>query len=116
MILHLFLCTLATPAPAQSYEVHRAATKIIVDGKLDDTAWKRAATTELQFPWDQPGAKQKTVVRLLWDDDYLYAAYDCDDADIVAHFDKRDDPTYRMTPSNSSSTPTPGRPSITGWR
>jgi len=95
MILNLLLFTLATPAPGQSYEVHRAAAKIVVDGKLDDAAWKRAATTELQFPWDQPGAKQKTVVRLLWDDDYLYAAFDCDDADVVAHFDKRDDPTYR---------------------
>jgi hypothetical protein len=34
-------------------------------------------------------------VRLLWDDRFLYAAYDCEDRDIVAQFLERDDPTYR---------------------
>lgn len=38
---------------------------------------------------------QKTTVRLLWDSEFLYAAFACEDADVVAHFDKRDDPTYR---------------------
>lgn len=91
MLLPLLVFGLA----AQTYDVHRAPSKLVIDGKLDDAAWKRAATAELQFPWQQAGAKQKTVVRLLWDDEYLYAAYDCDDTDVVAHFDRRDDPTYR---------------------
>src|SRR5262245_28739714 len=78
------------------YEVHRARSPIVVDGKLDDAAWKDAATVEFRFPWDkQTGAKQKTVARLLWNDDYLYLGYDCQDADIVAHYTERDDPTYK---------------------
>jgi hypothetical protein len=82
--------------PVPKVEVKRAASKIVIDGKLDDRAWGNANTVEFLFPWDyQTGAKQKTVARLLWDDDYLYAGYDCDDADIVAHYDRRDDPTYR---------------------
>ena len=40
-------------------------------------------------------AKQKTVARLLWDDDYLYVTYECGDADIVVHYTERDDPTYK---------------------
>lgn len=80
---------------AQTYQVHRAPSKIIVDGRLDDAAWKQAPGAELLFPWDQPGAKQRTSVRLLWDDEHLYAGFDCQDADVVAHFDHRDDPTYR---------------------
>lgn len=85
---------LTTPVP--KVEVRRAASRITVDGRLDDMAWAAAAPVELQFPWeDQKGAKQKTTVRLLWDAAYLYVAYQCEDADVVAHFDHRDDPTYR---------------------
>jgi hypothetical protein len=82
--------------PIPTYEVRRAAAPIVIDGKLDDKAWAAAATAELTFPWEsQTGAKQKTVARLLWDDDSLYVSYDCEDADITARFTQRDDPTYR---------------------
>jgi len=78
------------------YSVHRAASPIVVDGKLDDRAWQAAPVIDFVFPWDfQTGAKQKTAARLLWDDDYLYVSYDCEDADITAQFLERDDPTYR---------------------
>jgi len=100
LILLVFGGTLAaqtarTPPPIPQIEVKRAASRITVDGKLDEAAWREAASVEFQFPWEQPGAKQKTEVRLLWDDEALYLGYDCDDSDIVAHFDQRDDPTYR---------------------
>jgi hypothetical protein len=82
--------------PIPKYEVKRASAPIVVDGKLDDKAWASANTAELTFPWEsQTGAKQKTVARLLWDDDNLYVSYDCEDADITAQFTQRDDPTYR---------------------
>src|SRR4029450_13638960 len=100
-MLRLLLLTLLVPAvwaqirrelgPVPAYEVKRASRPIVVDGKLDDAAWKTPATIELQFPWSQQtGAKQKTVARILWDDQFLYASYDCDDTDIVAHFTERD--------------------------
>jgi hypothetical protein len=95
------LCILiASALPAQSppprYEAKRAAGPVVIDGKLDDKAWAAAAAVELIFPWEsQTGAKQKTTVRLLWDDNFLYAGYDCEDRDIVALFTERDDPTYR---------------------
>src|SRR5207247_5886907 len=73
------------------------AVPIGIDGKLDDKAWEAASpAVSLQFLWEnQTGAKQKTSVRLLWDDQYLYVGYDCEDADITAQFLERDDPTYR---------------------
>lgn len=83
-----------TPVPR--YEIKRATSAIAIDGRLDEAAWKNAEAVTLQFPWDsQTGAKQKTTVRLLWDDEYLYAAFACDDADIVAHYAQHDDPTYK---------------------
>ncbi len=82
--------------PVPKYEVKRAASRIHVDGKLDDAAWKDANTLTFQFPWEfQTGAKQKTTVRILWDDENLYLGYDCEDADIFAQYQKHDDPTYK---------------------
>ena len=95
------MCLLLGPAlwaqPAvPRYEVHRASTKITIDGKPDEKAWAAAAPVELIFPWEaQTGAKQKTIARLLWDDDFLYVAYECADTDIVVQYTERDDPTYK---------------------
>ncbi|HSW49971.1 MAG TPA: hypothetical protein VLH09_07330 [Bryobacteraceae bacterium] len=58
--------TRPTP-PIPKYEVKRAESPVIIDGKLDEKAWPAANTAELTFPWEsQTGAKQKTVARLLW--------------------------------------------------
>lgn len=82
--------------PIPRYEVKRASSPIQIDGRLDDAAWQQANTLNFVFPWDdQKGAKQKTTVRILWDDQYLYLGYDCEDSDITAVFTTHDDPTYR---------------------
>lgn len=97
--------------PAPVYEAARTRSAILVDGKLDDAAWSNAARVELTFPWEQQkGAKQKTTVRLLWDDVYLYAAYDCEDKDVTAKFLERDDPTYMDDAVELYINPDPTRP------
>jgi len=86
---------LCAQPPLPRYEVKRAASPVVIDGKPDDKAWATAGRIELIFPWDaQTGAKQKTVARLLWDDRNLYVSYECEDADIVASHTEHDDPTY----------------------
>ena len=86
---------LLAQAPVPQYQVKRAVGRIVIDGKPDEKAWEAAAPIEFVFPWKfQTGAKQKTTARLLWDDDYLYVAYECQDADIVALRTERDEPTY----------------------
>jgi len=90
-----FLALAADAPPLPRYQVHRAGSAVNVDGIVDDKAWAAAEKIEFLFPWDsQTGAKQKTIARLLWDDDYLYVSYECEDADIVAQYTSRDDPTY----------------------
>ena len=92
----LLLAATLAAAPVPTYEVKRAAARIVIDGKMDDAAWKDAAPITFEFPWDQQtGAKQKTTARLLWDDNFLYVGYDCEDTGIHAHYLNRDDPTYR---------------------
>src|ERR1035438_3793177 len=86
----------STAPPRPRYEVKRASSAIQVDGKLDEKARQAADPIVLIFPWEsQTGAKQKTTVRVLWDDQNLYIGYTCEDADITAQFTERDDPTYR---------------------
>lgn len=85
---------IASPPP--TYKVKRTAIPIEIDGRLNDSAWAEAATLALEFPWDtQTGAKQKTTARLLWNDEMLFVAFQCEDADIVADYEQRDDPTYK---------------------
>ncbi len=92
----IFGSVLCAQPPIPHYDVHRATAPIVIDGKSNDKAWGAAERLELIFPWDaQTGAKQKTTARLLWDDDNLYVAYDCEDADIVAQYAEHDDPTYK---------------------
>ena len=83
-ILYVQALLLAQP-PVPRYEVYRATGRIVIDGKPDEKAWQAAPAIEFIFPWEsQTGAKQKTTARLLWDDDHLYIAYECEDTDIVA--------------------------------
>ena len=111
------LSCLAAAVEVPAYDVKRAASRIVVDGKPDDAAWKAASPLEFQFPWDkQTGAKQKTTARMLWDDEFLYVAYECEDADITAHFEKRDDPTYRDDAVEIFINPAPNQPVTTVWR
>lgn len=99
------------PLPAlPTLEVHRAAVAPVIDGRTDDAAWAKAQPVVFQFPWpNQTGAKQKTTARLAWDEAYLYIAYDCEDADITAQFQQRDDPTYKDDAVEAFLNPKPGQ-------
>jgi hypothetical protein len=95
LVLAAFAAPLFSQPEIPQYQVKRVVGRIVIDGKVDDKAWEFAAPIELIFPWkSQTGARQKTIAKLLWDDDYLYVSYQCRDADIVAIRLERDDPTY----------------------
>ena len=95
LVYAMLAVPLLTQPPVPQYQVQRASGRIVIDGKPDEKAWEAAAPIELAFPWKfQTGAKQKTTAKLLWDDDYLYVAYECQDLDTVALRTERDDPTY----------------------
>lgn len=82
--------------PVPTYEVKKTAEFIKIDGRLQEKAWQAAPKIELIFPWAfQTGKHQKTIARILWDDQNLYVSYEAEDEDIVATLTQRDDPTYR---------------------
>jgi len=122
-MLHLALILFAMPIHAAdkglgpmdpnvtTYLCKRTLGPITVDGKLDEPSWQKAEPTRpFVFPWpDQPGAKQRTTARLLWDDHALYVAYTCWDTDITAACENRDDPTYKDDCVEIFINPAPGR-------
>jgi hypothetical protein len=76
------------------YRVVRAEPPPVIDGVLDDPAWARAAPVNLVNSLDGSPGRVRTTARLLWDDRFLYVAFDCEDPDVWTTFTQRDDPLY----------------------
>jgi len=103
VIAALALCSALAQQPAfpalpgadniRVYHCYRATTPILVDGRLDDTAWRSAeiATRFTRiYHKDQPVERQ-TRVRVLWDDHWLYLGFAAPDDDVWATKTQRDD-------------------------
>ena len=81
-----------TVVARKRYVARMIAKPIKVDGKLDDAAWAAAPSTGL-FVNTMTGAavEQKTEAKVLWDNKFLYVAFDNADSDIWGSLTKRDD-------------------------
>ena len=80
----------------KKYEIGYAESSILIDGRLNEVAWKSAsAVGEFQFPWWTEGKKEGTAAKMLWDDTYLYVSFVCQDDYIWAEHEERDSPVYR---------------------
>jgi hypothetical protein len=65
---------------------------IKVDGKLNEKDWAEAASSgDFVRSMDGGSADQKTNVKVLWDDKFVYVAFDNEDKDIWSTLDKHDD-------------------------
>ncbi len=70
----------------------------VIDGHLGDPAWVAVAPFRLVGPLgEEPevSADVATEVRLLWDEDWLWVAFACRDADILATHREHDAPLYQ---------------------
>jgi len=71
----------------KSFEIYRAEAAPVIDGRLDDDVWQYAAVVD-DFHQTQPtdGATptELTVVRVAYDDEYLYIAADLQDSEPQA--------------------------------
>ena len=66
----------------KSFEIFRASSAPIIDGRLDDEVWRNAAVIDdfLQTsPTDGAAPSESTIVRVTYDDDFLYIAADLRD-------------------------------------
>jgi len=86
------------------YTIKRCTGKIVIDGILDDPDWAAAQSLgDFKFPWynyeKRPEAQkaelEKTEVKMLWDDDFLYMYYTCEDKHIWADHFNSNSQTYK---------------------
>jgi hypothetical protein len=89
------LVALSVAAALPQLSATRVERGPVLDGKLDDLAWKRATssdafTQKLPHPGKDPG--ERTVVRVLYDDEAIYVGVDCEQtaAEIIARLTRRD--------------------------
>ena len=72
------------------------ATPPKIDGKLDDPAWAGAAAYSGVYLFNEKNKLNEpaTTLRVTWDNDRLYFAFDCKDRDLLAPQMKRDEDIY----------------------
>src|SRR5882672_5634711 len=84
--------TAPKPVIRKSYVARKITKAPKLDGKLDDAVWKDVPSTGVfTNTMTGAGADQKTEAKLLWDNKFLYVAFDNQDSDIWASLTKRDD-------------------------
>lgn len=92
LVLFATLAPSADPPP-KHYVCNRASSRIRIDGKLDDAAWKRAPWTD----WfvdikggSMPKPRFRTRMKMLWDDEYLYVGANLEEPDVWATLTQHD--------------------------
>jgi hypothetical protein len=82
----------AFPHP-RGYVCYRTKSRLSLNGKLDDPAWKAVPWTEtfIDIEGDnKPKPRFLTRAKMLWDDDYFYIGADMEEPDVWATLTKRD--------------------------
>jgi hypothetical protein len=77
----------------KSYECIKTEQALIIDGKMDDEAWKRAVWTDLFMDIEgdpKPKPYLKTRMKMLWDNEYLYFGCEMEEPHIWAKLKERD--------------------------
>ena len=94
-ILALKVKVAGESASLPTYRVQRRKGDITIDGELNDPGWQGVPSTG-PFVRSLDGAQAhfRTEARLVWDDQFLYVAFDVQDDDVWGKLEKKDDPIY----------------------
>jgi hypothetical protein len=79
--------------PPRGYVCYRARGPVVIDGKLDDEAWKAAPWTEdfVVIEGDRrPRPRFRTRAKMLWDDRHLYIGAELEEPHVQGTFTRRD--------------------------
>ena len=96
----LFAISLEVDSDALKYKsmnAVRTASPPVIDGNLDDEVWSNAVVLDdfIQYePYNLKAPSVETEVRVLYDDDYVYIAFqnfDPDPSSIMDRMSRRDD-------------------------
>lgn len=91
----------AIPAMSESpatYTCRRSPSRIRIDGRLDDPAWRKAAWTADFVDIEgaaKPRPRFRTRAKMLWDDDFFYVAAELSEPHIWATLTAHDSVIFR---------------------
>lgn len=80
--------------PPSRYTLYRASSPPTIDGDLSDPCWHYADTISDFHLFNLAKPTYSTSAKLLWDDENLYIAFQCEDEDIWAAMRSRDEPLW----------------------
>ncbi len=96
-VVPLALCittAFAAEPEISTYDALHTTGTIVVDGKLDDDDWARAAEFTMTETNTGNAVPLKSTVKMLWDDQYIYFGFYSEDPDAWATLTKEDDPLW----------------------
>ncbi len=77
------------------YTIKKINSTLQIDGRLTEPEWQAAALTErFVHPSDGSAPVLSTYAKFLWDDEYLYVGFICEDPNVWATMTNRDDLLY----------------------
>lgn len=96
-VLHSCLSPLFAQSGAD-YTARRRIDSITVDGILNEASWATAVRTSVFTVWNgsQAPVSLQTSARMVWDDQYLYVAFEAKDPDVYATYAGRDVRTWEQ--------------------
>jgi len=77
----------------QEYTCRKASKPLIIDGKMNDSAWRSAPWTQVFVDIEgeaKPKPRFRTRAKMLWDDDFFYVAVEMEEPNLWATYDKHD--------------------------
>jgi hypothetical protein len=77
-----------------TYRCRKTRKAPAVDGAIDPKVWGLAQPVEMVLTDSGKAPLQPTEARMLYDDEFLYAAFHCVDSDIWGALPNRNDPIY----------------------
>ena len=74
------------------FKVSKATDSIVIDGKMDEASWNKTESRTFNYIYkvENPSDKQKSTLRMLWDETNLYLFYQFEDKYLTARETKRD--------------------------
>jgi hypothetical protein len=81
MMLAPILMAGAAALPSPHYRAVRVERPPVIDGRLDEDVWRRAPPTTAftqKVPVEGKAPTEKTTMRVLYDDDAIYVAFECE--------------------------------------
>src|SRR4029453_11146126 len=82
----------ALPLAPRSYVCYRAASRLNIDGTLDEPVWAAASWSDAFVDIEgesRPRPRFRTRVKMTWDDEYFYVAAEMEEPDVWATLTER---------------------------